>query len=255
MNQINVLKRLLLFGITNFVGEKPVNRFEAKKKTIPQSMTTAVSAPSANNFLTQAIEAAEKAVNLELLNTALQNFNGCSLKNTAHYTFGGIGFSQKPTVLCVIDSPKGADEKTGHLGSGEKGELLFKMLKAIQLDVETNTYLCPLIPWRLPGDRTPTETEIQVCLPFLKRRIELVSPSFLLIFGSLATQALLDVESIAKARQLPLVYRNKNQSIQSVATFGPDMVSKAQTYRKNAWEDLQKLSSYIHCNSEKEKTC
>ena len=122
------------------------------------------------------------------------------------------------------------------------------MLKAIQLDCGTNTYLCPLIPWRLPGDRLPTETEISLCMPFLKKRIELIQPAFILIFGSLATRGLLGIESISKARQQNLFYSLSAGHIPVIATFGPDMVMKGQSYRKNAWDDLQKLAKLISNN-------
>ncbi len=250
MNHVNILKKLLLFGITDWIGEKPINRFEKKAKESSVSTANTIKSLVSNTdtFVMQAQSAAKSATDLSMLDTALQNFDGCSLKKTAKHTFCGIGVTQNPCVFCVIDAPKGADEKTGQLGSGETGELLLKMLKAIHLNTETNTYLCPLIPWRLPGDRMPTETETEVCLPFLKRRIELIKPCFLLVFGQVATQALLGFESISKARQQTLVYQENNQNIKSIATFGPDMVSKAQTYRKSAWEDLQKLASYIQNN-------
>lgn len=247
MNQRTILKQLLSFGITDCIGERPINRFKTKeiKSVQTQPKIPTETEKESVNFVVQAEYASQKATNLTELNEALQKFEGCSLKKTAHYMLSGIGQTENPTVMCIIDAPKSADEKVGKLNSGESGILLLKMLKAIHLDIETNTYLCPLIPWRLPGDRIPTETEIQVCLPFLKRRIELIVPSFLLVFGNVSTRALFGIDSIAKARQQMLMYQGHNLSIQSVATFGPDMVSKAQTYRKSAWEDLQKLASYI----------
>ena len=249
MNRINILKNLLLFGVTACVGETPVNRFETKAEKVfqPPVNTTKTMSPT-DTFVAKALATAKSATDLSALDIALQNFEECSLKKTAQHTFCGVGITNKPTVFCMIDAPKSADEKTGQLGSGDLGILLFKMLKAVQLDIQTNTYLCPLIPWRLPGDRIPTETEMEICLPFLKRRIELINPSFLLVFGQVATHGLFGFESIAKARQQTLVYRENGQEIKSIVTFDPAMVSKAQTYRKSAWEDLQKLASYIQNN-------
>lgn len=250
MNYGNILKKLLLFGVTDWVGEKPINRFEIKAEKPALAIEKATQSPvlTSDTFVTQALSAAESASDLKMLDTVLQNFDGCSLKKTAKHTFCGTGITKNPCVFCVIDAPKSSDEKSGQLGSGPIGDLLLKMLNAIHLNTDTNTYLCPLIPWRLPGDRLPTDTEIEVCLPFLKRRIELIKPCFLLVFGQVATQALFGFESTAKARQQTLVYQENHQNIKSIATFGPDMVSKAQTYRKSAWEDLQKLASYIQNN-------
>ncbi len=259
MNYGSILKWLSLSGITECIGEKPINRFlntdlqenKSKQFVAPESIQT----PPKNKqdiettFISQATNLANNASDLTNLDSALNSFDGCSLRKTAQHTLSGMGISNQPTVLCLIDSPKSADEKIGRLAAGDSGELLLKMLKAIQLDCGTNTYLCPLIPWRLPGDRVPTETEVNLCLPFLKKRIELIQPQFILIFGSLPTRGLLGIESISKARQQNLSYSlSTGNNIPVIATFGPDMVMKGQSYRKNAWDDLQKLAKLISNN-------
>lgn len=297
MNQIHILNWFLLSGITESIGETPLNRFQnaagrararlerlfaaQRTDTTALSDTNAVSTQPAamkgvektgtrptpaamiirpsesaastdSSFLAQATALADSAANLADLTAALNQFEGCSLKKTAAHTLDGMGVQEKPTVLCLIDAPKSADEKAGCLGSGDSGLLLTKMLKAIQLDCAVNTYLAPLIPWRLPGDRKPTENETTLCLPFLRKRIELLQPQFILMFGALPTQALLQIESISKARQQAVRYKTAaGQTIPVVVTFGPDMVAKGQSYRTNAWADLQKLQKMI--NEQKEE--
>ena len=270
MNQIDILKWFLRVGITDCIGEIPMNRFQmAIKQTKNQSdriMTQAlqslksqpiqsqvilnkeiISSESEVSFLTQATQLAQSAVDLTSLKNALNQFEGCSLKKTAVHTLDGMGQTNRPDVLCLIDTPKSDDEKNGQLAGGDSGTLLLKMLKAIQLDCNENTYLAPVIPWRLPGDRKPTVTESELCLPFLKRRIELLQPHFILILGSLPLKILLDIDSISKARLQELFYQLSNgTTVPVVATFGPDSVKKAQTYRANAWTDLQKLQKMIH---------
>lgn len=265
MNQIDILKWFLTAGITDCVGETPVNRFQQKlsrtAERITQLITQTTHQSGSNHpimpasssltpetsFTAQATALALQATTLSALTTALNQFDGCSLKKTASFTLDGMGISENPTVLCVIDAPKSDDEKVGHLGGGDIGLLLLKMLKAIQLDCALNTYLAPVIPWRLPGDRKPTDTEIAVCLPFLKQRIELLQPRFLLIFGALPAKALLGVDSIAKARQQELSYQTASgKCIPVIATFGPDSVKKGQSYRINAWADLQKLQKMLN---------
>lgn len=259
MKHISILKWFSLSGITECTTEKPINRFQNKGLHSDETQQIVVSKPTTSliqtkqdteiSFISQANTLAQNAFNLPELDSALNSFDGCSLKKTAQHTLSGMGISNQPIVLCLIDSPKSADEKIGRLAAGDSGELLLKMLKAIQLDCGTNTYLCPLIPWRLPGDRIPTETEVNLCLPFLKKRIELIRPKFILIFGSLPTRGLLGIESISKARQKNLFYSlSPKNNIPVIATFGPDMVMKGQTYRKNAWDDLQKLAKLINNN-------
>lgn len=246
MNQSHLLKWCFLSGITYCIGEKPINRFETAKtkptivlKSEEKTDFKQVDMP----FLMQALSLSATASDLESLNKIVDNFEGCSLKKTARHTLCGFGQTKNPTVMCLIDAPKSADEKEGRLAQGDMGILLMKMLKAIGLD-ESNTYLAPLIPWRLPGDRSPTDSETQICLPFLKKRIELLSPDFLLIFGTVPVRGLLNIDSIAKARQQELTY-SASKNIPCVATFGPDMVMKGQSYRKSAWTDLQKLAQLI----------
>ncbi len=261
MNKTDILKWFLTAGITDCIGETPVNRFQsvlnqtkerAERLAVQAAQVVSSVTQKANSninpdapFIAQAQLLAQSAQNMMMLTAALNQFEGCSLKKTAAHTLDGMGVGVNPMVLCVIDSPKSADEKAGQLASGDAGTLLLKMLAAIQLNCQTNTYLAPVIPWRLPGDRKPTDTEVDLCLPFLKRRIELLKPRYILLFGALATKALLDIDSVPKARQQSLVYTTIDGDIPVVATFGPDMVVKGQTYRTNAWADLQKLQKMI----------
>ncbi len=258
MNQTDILKWFLTAGITDCVGETPINRFQSaltqmtERATRLAAQVTAAVAPTPAvrqnpdaPFIAQAQALSQSATDITSLTAAINQFDGCSLKKTAAHTLDGMGVVDNPTVLCIIDAPKSADEKAGQLGSGDSGLLLLKMLAAIQLNCQTNTHLAPVIPWRLPGDRKPTDTETDLCLPFLKRRIELLKPQFILLFGALPTKALLDIDSVPKARQQSLLYQSPEGDIPVVATFGPDMVVKGQNYRVNAWADLQKLQKMI----------
>lgn len=252
MNQISILKWFLISGITDCIGEVSVNRFQlSTNKTLKQPVsaeqtTQVLISTEETTFKAQAEKLAYSATNLTELHAALLQFDGCSLKKTAQHTLSGTGITETSKILCLIDTPKSADEKNGHLASGETGELLIKMLKAINLDCAVNTHLAPIIPWRLPGDRFPTDSEINICLPFIQKRIELLKPQAILMFGSIPVKSLLNIDSIPKARQQSLFYTlTTGKQIPVVATFGPDMVRKSQSYRKNAWEDLQKLATII----------
>lgn len=266
MNQVDILKWFLTAGITDCVGESPIDRFQsvlvqAKERTTrlmnqsvqkfknqPVQSQSHILTTNDTSFMTQAEALSKSATDMASLKIALNQFEGCSLKKTAAHTLDGMGKEDRPTVLCLIDAPKSDDEKAGRLASGDLGLLLLKMLQAIQLNCATNTYVAPIIPWRLPGDRKPTDTEIALCLPFLRRRIELLCPRFMLLFGSLPTKTLLGIDSIPKARQQTLSYQMPNGiPIPVVATFGPDSVrTKGQAYRANAWADLQKLQKMIN---------
>ena len=258
MNHYAILKWYQLSGITEVIGNLAIDRFFEFQKTLEEKTPVTLVQPTIPaqkqnvidpnlSFVAQAKEASDKCTSLEMLHQALLKFEGCSLKKTASNTFIGCGQTQNPTVFCVFDAPKAQADKSGNLFDGPNGELMKKMLASIQLSTQ-NCFVAPLIPWRLPGDRKPTQTEEQICLPFLKKQIELVNPSFILIFGSVGTRALLKIESISKARQQSNEITINNLSIPVIPTFGPDMVSASQVSRKNAWEDLKKLAQLIQKN-------
>ena len=252
MNNYAILKWYQLSNITEVIGDLAIDRFELFKKTQNKNITLELNTKTETtpivdknlSFVKQAEEISYPCKNLDELKIALENFDSCSLKKTALNTFIGVGKKENPCVFCVFDAPKAQADKSGNIFDGPTGLLMQKMLAAIQLSPQ-NSYTAPLIPWRLPGDRKPTQTEECICTPFIKKQIELTNPDFILIFGAIATRVLLGIESISKARQQNLTYTINDKKIPTIATFGPDLVSTSQTSRKNAWDDLKKLAQLI----------
>ena len=112
--------------------------------------------------------------------------------------------------------------------TGPGGELLDKMLTAIGLSLTTNTYLSALIPWRAPGNRKPTETESALCRPFWEKEITLLHPRLILLFGSGPAKALLDIDSLPKARTTTHLYNN----IPTFVTIPPTTLLKVPAQKK-----------------------
>ena len=254
MNYYAILKWYQLENITDVIGEVTVDRFKLFKETVQnttlkpqqniQKEEKQNKTDPALSIVSQAENLSQQAQNLEDLHNRISSFDGCSLKKTSLHTFVGVGNTNKPRVFCVFDAPKAQADKTGNLFDGPNGNLLQKMLASINLSTD-NCYVAPLIPWRLPGDRKPTQTEELISLPFLKKQIEFINPDFILIFGAVATKNLLNIESISKARQQNLFIEVNGAKKQVVTTFGPEMVSISQVSRKNAWDDLKKLAQLI----------
>jgi DNA polymerase len=95
---------------------------------------------------------------------------------------------------------------------GRSGKLLDRMIAAIGLD-RSKAYIANVIPWRPPGNRTPTPQETQICLPFIQRQIELVNPDVLVTLGNPSTQALLQTrEGIMRTRGKWLDYDTGTRS-------------------------------------------
>ena len=92
--------------------------------------------------------------------------------------------------MFVGEAPGRRGRHSGLPFVGRSGKLLDRMMAAIGLD-RTQAYIANVVPWRPPGNRTPTPQESAICLPFIRRQIELADPDILVCLGQPATQTLL----------------------------------------------------------------
>ena len=107
-----------------------------------------------------------------MLRALLENFDGCALKSTATRLVFADGNPQA-RIMFVGEAPGREEDIEGLPFVGRSGKLLDRMIAAIGLD-RSKAYIANVIPWRPPGNRTPTPQETQICLPFIQRQIELV---------------------------------------------------------------------------------
>ena len=207
----------------------------------PRQATT-VLAQATQDARQNARELCKTAENLEDLQKLVKEFDGCSLKLTAKNTVFGDG---NPTArIMLIGEAPGADEdQIGKPFVGRSGQLLDLMLKAIGLD-RNQCYITNVLPWRPPGNRTPTDAEIAVCLPFLKRQIEIINPDYLFVLGGSAANALLDCnDSISKLRGHWLTYKTSaGKDIDVLASFHPAYLLRNPGQKAKVWSDLLRLS-------------
>ena len=260
MNLYQKLRWLMLSGITETVGEEPVNRLKNKEQSTITVVEPVVSTPqkatilfrpegmsvSQDSILKQAVTQAALATDINSLRHILSDFNASPLKKTAAHTVFCAG-NPSADIMIIGDVPEAGDDLAGQPFTGEVGALLTRMMGAIDLDLNTHCYMTTLIPWRTPGGRKPTSAETAHCLPFLKRHIELVQPKFLLLFGALTTGALLGIDSIPRARGSWHAYQSENLSapIACLATFAPAYLLKNPIHRKHVWEDLKRLQAKL----------
>ena len=183
-----------------------------------------------------------KGASLAELDKSL-NHSKSALSATATHPIGGIGMVPAK-VMCVLEMPSAGEDKTGQPLSGPEGELLQKMLSAIGLNTDTQTYVSYLSPWRSPGSRVLTSTEIQEGKALLDKRIRLVQPQILLVFGMSVARALLGVP-LGEARSKVHVY----QGIPVFTSFAPNFLIKNTAYKKQAWADLKKLATFLEKHS------
>jgi uracil-DNA glycosylase len=144
-------------------------------------------------------EAAKSAATLAQLRAMLERFEGCALRTTATQLVFADGNPQA-RVMFVGEAPGRDEDIEGLPFVGRSGKLLDRMMAAIGLD-RSSAYIANVVPWRPPGNRTPTPQESAVCLPFTLRQIELADPDILVCLGSPSTQTLLNSkDGILKTR-------------------------------------------------------
>jgi uracil-DNA glycosylase len=182
-------------------------------------------------------EAAASARSLDELRTLLEQFEGCGLRFTAKRLVFADG-NPKARVMIVGEAPGRDEDLAGLPFVGRSGQLLDRMLAAIGLD-RTSVYIANLVPWRPPGNRTPTPQESQICLPFLKRQIELADPDILVCLGGPSSAALLGMtDGIRKFRGRWRTYHTGTREIRAIASFHPSYLLRSPLEKRFAWRDF-----------------
>jgi len=187
---------------------------------------------------------AADANSLDELRTALESFAGCALKTTAMRTVFADGNPQT-RIMFVGEAPGADEDREGLPFVGRSGKLLDRMMAAIDLD-RTSVYIANIIPWRPPGNRTPTPQESAICLPFIKRQIELVNPDILVCLGGPSATTLLEVrEGITRSRGRWFDYDTGTRKIKAIALFHPAYLLRSPAHKKLAWQDLLSIKKAL----------
>jgi uracil-DNA glycosylase len=190
-------------------------------------------------------EQAAAAQSLDDLRERLSRFEGCGLKATATRLVFGDG---NPTadIMFVGEAPGADEDREGVPFVGRAGQLLDKMLAAIGLD-RGKVYIANVVPWRPPGNRTPTPLETAACLPFTHRQIELVDPKILVCLGAASAQTLLGAkEGIMRTRGRWFAYLAGNTEIKALAMLHPAFLLRQPAHKKLAWQDLRMLAKELN---------
>ena len=209
---------------------QPVERLERRAGTLtpPPSPEAAVAA---------AREAAKAASSLEELREMLRRFEGCALRATATQLVFADG-NPRSRVMFVGEAPGREEDIQGLPFVGRSGQLLDRMMASIGLD-RKSAYIANIVPWRPPGNRTPTPQESAICVPFILRQIELANPDLLVCLGGPAAQTLLSIrEGIVKSRGRWFRYQTGTREIRALATFHPAYLLRQPLQKRLAWRDF-----------------
>ena len=267
--KLNNLKWLKSAGIEYYCSEKKDSKNsliqtlkelkinEAKiephiiKPTKPQPVAKQEQTALTNNpLIAEARALADKATSLDELRNYLENFNGCQLKEFATHTVFSDGVANAP-ILLLGEAPGATEDEQGIPFCGESGVMLDRMLESINISRKTNAYITNTVFWRPPANRRPTNTEIEICKPFVEKHIALIKPKLIILIGSTATTSLLGKKAaISEIRQNNYPYINKYLSIAipTTAIFHPAYLLRQPSQKKNTWYDLLKIQDFLITN-------
>jgi DNA polymerase len=182
-------------------------------------------------------DAAKSAKTLDELRAILDRFEGCGLRATATQLVFADG-NPKARLMFVGEAPGAEEDVQGLPFVGRSGRLLDRMIAAIGLD-RSSVYIANIVPWRPPGNRTPTPQEAAICLPFLLRQIELVDPDILVCLGGPSGQTLLGFkDGIRRMRGKWFSFHTGTREIRAMATFHPAYLLRSPLEKRFAWRDF-----------------
>ena len=266
-NSLAALNFYIDAGVDEVIGMRPVDRF-AESLVVPSPASAPAprpvgaatsrrsAAPPVQNRVQAVTEAettakalAAAAKDLAALREAMAGFDLCPLKTTAANTVFGAG-NPAADIMLVGEAPGADEDRQGQPFVGVSGQLLDRMLASIGLDRDT-VYITNMLAWRPPGNRKPTGEETAMCLPFIRRHIELVAPKILVFVGGTAATTLLDSrDGITRMRGRWFDYavgggeaNPGNPAIPAMPIFHPAYLLRHPASKRLAWIDLLALKA------------
>jgi uracil-DNA glycosylase len=233
-------------GLDAHASDRPARAVRGEPRAFAQSPASPSPSPPASPeaAIMAARAAARDAKTLDELQTLLAAFEGCTLRTTATQLVFADGNPQG-RVMFVGEAPGYDEDIIGRPFVGRSGKLLDLMMAAIKLDRET-VYIANVVPWRPPGNRTPTPQETAICLPFIRRQIELADPDILVCLGGPAMQTLLGIkDGITRSRGRWFPYDTGRREIRALATFHPAFLLRSPLQKRFAWRDFLALKKAL----------
>jgi uracil-DNA glycosylase len=265
------LRELLAFysesGVDDALVEDATDRFAEAERAAPpspaaelpnredarpvQPLTPAAPRPQATaavpdeTQIALARQRAAQAATLDELRQQLADFNGCNLKTTAKNLVFADG-NPDADIMLVGEAPGRDEDLEGLPFVGRSGQLLDRILAAIGLDRKT-AYIANVIPWRPPGNRTPTPQETEICRPFIERQIELANPKVLVTLGGPSAKLLLNTsEGILRLRGKWSTHMTASQvAIPTMPTLHPAYLLRNPAHKKLAWQDFLEVKAKL----------
>ena len=235
----SVLLQKEIFGDELFVS-KDILRGMAQSKKVeavirePEVEYESSTLEIADEATIQPESGLDEIKDLEALYNASCECQKCILGKTRNKYVFGKG-NPNATVMLIGEGPGAEEDLRGEPFVGKAGGLLTDILKAINFTRE-EVYIANIVKCRPPGNRTPVQEEVDSCLPYLHKQIELIQPKFILCLGGTAANSLLQKkESLGKMRLN--VYKFKNINV--MVTYHPAALLRNPGWKRDCWEDVK----------------
>ena len=213
----------------NFIFEnKPINRFkivkDSEKKVVQDNL--------------------DKKTKLQELKRKINSIDDCNLKDNAKNLILGDGNIDSPIML-IGETPGDLEDNSGYSFQGNVGELLKKMLIAINIENE-KIYTAYSINFRPPDERKPTSKEIKRYSIFIKEHITIIDPKIIILMGSTAMEAVTGINdkiSLERGNWKEIILNNKTYPL--IISFSPSYLIRFPENKRYSWEDLKKIKKKI----------
>ncbi len=244
IDDLTALRLQLEWGADDALADRPIDRFaviarpaapRAERAAIPAELATAAS-----------VRSAVQARTLDELHAEMDAFTGCPLRATATHTVRPSGSATAP-ILLIGDAPGSDDDRSGEAFSGVAGATVDRVFGSIGV-ARSGMVLATLVPWRPPGNRPASESEIQACLPFVHRLIGIVKPRVVVLLGAGPAAALCG--QTGTIRQLRGKWLDVPITSEQIKLPGMPVLPLAQwlrdgTTKQQLWYDLMLLQSAL----------
>ena len=181
---------------------------------------------------------------LEILKNKIEAIKDCNLKKNASKIVFADGNIQSP-IMIIGEGPGQKEDELGKPFVGDAGNLLNKMLKAINIERE-KIYITNVVNYRPPNNRKPEPSEINRYSEYLKEHISIINPKILILMGSTAMEALLGSNKrISKERGQWKEVIIKQKNYKTMVTFHPAYLLRKPDQKKFSWEDIKIIRKEI----------
>jgi DNA polymerase len=241
MDDLAALMLQIEWGADEALEEAPIDRTLAvAPPPLPVRAATPPPPVARTGPVSRAQAAADAANTVEALARALELFTDCPLATTATKLVFCDGTAEAGLVL-VGEAPGAEEDLAGRPFVGPSGKLLDRMFASAGFSRQTNMLITNLIPWRPPGNRPPTETEVNTCLPFLLRHLTLLRPRLIVTLGALSTRALTGREDgirRLRGRWQNVTVPGLPAPIPTLPMLHPAYLLRMPGAKKDAWTDI-----------------